>query len=92
MLRTQLAALQPDEAVVDPSEHAARLRAIRALRLRVDDVRAKFKYGGNVDRDHRAAVLARLDRPGRTGRPRRRRATWSAGSTADRSHVRAACP
>jgi transcriptional regulator len=65
VLRQQLAALQPDEVVVDPSEHAARLRAIRALRLRVDDVRAKFKYGGNVDRDHRAAVHARLtDRDG----------------------------
>ena len=67
VLRQQLAALQPDEIVVDPSGHATRLRAIRALRLRVDDVRAKFKYGGNVDRDHRAAVHARLtarDGPG----------------------------
>ncbi len=65
VLRTQLAALQPDEAVVDPSEHAARLRVIRALRMRVDEVRAKFKYGGNVDGDHRAAVLAHLtDRDG----------------------------
>jgi transcriptional regulator len=60
VLRTQLAALQPDEDVVDPSEHAARLRAIRALRMRVDDVRAKLKYGGNVDREHRAAVLDHL--------------------------------
>ena len=34
VLRTQLAALQPDEDVVDPSEHAARLRVIRALRHR----------------------------------------------------------
>jgi transcriptional regulator len=67
VLRTQLGALQPAETVVDPSEHAARLRVIRALRMRVDDVRAKFKYGGNVDRDHRAAVLAHLgerDGPG----------------------------
>jgi len=67
VLRTQLRALQPDVTVVDPSEHGARLRVIRALRLRVDDVRAKFKYGGNVDRDHRATVLAHLgerDGPG----------------------------
>jgi transcriptional regulator len=65
VLRTQLSALQPGETVVDPSEHAARLRVIRALRMHVDDVRAKFKYGGNVDGDHRAAVLARLtDRDG----------------------------
>jgi len=60
VLRTQLHGLQPDEDVVDPLEHAARLRAIRALRMHVDDVRAKFKYGGNVDRAHRAAVLGRL--------------------------------
>jgi transcriptional regulator len=65
VLRTQLAALQPDEAVADPAEHESRLRVIRALRLRVDEVRAKFKYGGNVDHDHRAAVLAHLaDRDG----------------------------
>ena len=38
-----------------------------ALRLRVEDVRAKFKYGGNVDPAHREAVLTRLrdrDAPG----------------------------
>jgi transcriptional regulator len=65
VLRQQLATLQPAEDVVDPSEHGARLRAIRALRIRVDEVRAKFKYGGNVDRTHREAVLARLvDRDG----------------------------
>src|SRR4051794_32645783 len=65
VLRTQLAALQPDESVVDPAEHAARLRSIRALRIRIEEVRAKFKYGGNVDRAHREAALARLlDRDG----------------------------
>jgi transcriptional regulator len=70
VLRTQLAALQPGEDVVDPSEHGSRLRVICALRMRVDAVRAKFKYGGNVDRVHRAAVLARLldrDGPGDLG-------------------------
>jgi transcriptional regulator len=67
LLRTQLAALQPEEDVVDPAEHGARLRVIRGLRMRIDDVRAKFKYAGNVDRAHREAALARLldrDRPG----------------------------
>ena len=67
VLRTQLDALQPDEDVVDPSDHGNRLRVIRAMRIRVTDVRAKFKYGGNVDRAHRDAVLARLaqrDGPG----------------------------
>jgi transcriptional regulator len=67
VLRAQLAALQPGEDVVDPSEHGARLRVIRGLRITVEEVRAKFKYGGNVDRSHREAVLARLagrDGPG----------------------------
>ena len=65
VLRAQLAALQPGEDVVDPSEHGGRLRVIRALRITVEEVRAKFKYGGNVDRPHRDAVLARLvDRDG----------------------------
>lgn len=67
VLRTQLAALQPGEEVVDPAEHGARLRAIRGLRLRIEDVRAKFKYGGNVDADHRRAVLAHLEARGGPG-------------------------
>jgi transcriptional regulator len=67
VLRTQLSALQPGEEVVDPTEHGNRLRAIHAVRVSVEAVRAKFKYGGNVDRAHRDAVLARLvarDGPG----------------------------
>ena len=65
MLRVQLGELQPDEAVVDPVEHGARLRAITAMRIDITGVRAKFKYGGNVDRAHREAVAERLaDRAG----------------------------
>ncbi|GAC1589163.1 MAG: FMN-binding negative transcriptional regulator [Acidimicrobiales bacterium] len=56
VLRRQLAHLQPDTAVIDPLEHGARLRSIRALRVDITDVRAKFKYGGNVDAAHRMAV------------------------------------
>ena len=67
VLRAQLADLQPDEPVVDPTEHGARLKAIAAMRIEIVDVRAKFKYGGNVDVAHREAVEARLsarDAPG----------------------------
>jgi transcriptional regulator len=67
VLRIQLAALQPDVPIVDPAEHGAKLAAIRGLRIQVRDVRAKFKYGGNVDADHRAAVAARLARRGDPG-------------------------
>jgi transcriptional regulator len=66
VIRAQLAALQPDIPIADPEiAHRARLRAIRAITISVDSVRAKFKYGGNVDTDHRLAVVQRLqDRSG----------------------------
>ena len=62
LLRVQLAHLQPDEEVADPYEaHRVKLAGIRGIRLAVDEVRAKFKYGGNVDAAHRRAVIARLE-------------------------------
>ena len=67
ILRTQLADVQPDDEVVDPAEHGPRLRAIRGLRIAVEEVRAKFKYGGNVDQDHRRAVHDRLLERARPG-------------------------
>ena len=61
VLRRQLAALQPDVPVADPEEaHPAKLNGIRAVTLHVEDVVAKFKYGGNVDESHRHAVIERL--------------------------------
>ena len=60
VLRRQTAALQPGTEVVDPMEHGAKLRAIHGLRISVDAVRAKFKYGGNVDDAHRSAIMDRL--------------------------------
>ncbi|MEM9464752.1 MAG: FMN-binding negative transcriptional regulator [Actinomycetota bacterium] len=66
-LRVQLDDLEPAGDLVDPSEHGAKLRAIRGLRIEIDEVRAKFKYGGNVDqahRDHIAAQLEARDGPG----------------------------
>jgi len=67
VLRRQLEVLQPEVDAVDPSEHGARLGQIRGLRLVVTDMRAKFKYGGNVDEAHQRAVaddLAERDGPG----------------------------
>src|ERR1700683_2951965 len=61
VLRRQLQALQPEVPVADPElAHYQKLRAIRAITISVDTVRAKFKYGGNVDADHRKSVIARL--------------------------------
>lgn len=61
VLRRQLAVLQPSTAVADPEvAHPKQLRAIRAVVLSVHEVVAKFKYGGNVDEAHRAAVVEKL--------------------------------
>ncbi|MCW2735620.1 FMN-binding negative transcriptional regulator [Nocardioides sp.] len=67
VLRTQLAHFEPGSGVADPSVHTRKLPGIRGMRLSVDAVAAKFKYGGNVDDAHRARVAAELaarDRPG----------------------------
>ena len=61
VLRVQLRRFQPEVDIVDPSSHEARLRAITALRIEVAEVRAKFKYGGNVDTDHRRRVAEHLE-------------------------------
>jgi transcriptional regulator len=67
VLATQLAEIDPDGEYVAPTEHGARLRQIRGIRLAIEDVRAKYKYGGNVDQAHRDAVAQQLiarDGPG----------------------------
>ena len=68
VLRLQLGALQPSVPVADPLQaHQSRLRAIRAVVLTVEEVVAKFKYGGNVDVEHRRAVVSRLIERGGPG-------------------------
>ena len=60
ILRTQLGELEPGSGLADPTAHAAKFRVIRGLRLALEEVRAKFKFGGNVDIAHREAVVDRL--------------------------------
>jgi transcriptional regulator len=68
ILRRQLARLQPEVPVADPSDaHSAKLQGILGISIAVEEVTAKFKYGGNVDGTHRLAVVERLrerDAPG----------------------------
>ncbi len=68
ILRRQLAAFQPDVGVADPgAAHETKLLGILGIEIRVEEVAAKFKYGGNVDEAHRRAVIERLrgrDGPG----------------------------
>ena len=67
VLRTQLAHFEPGSGVADPSVHARKLSGIRGLRLSVDAVAAKFKYGGNLDNAHRAQIADRLAERGHHG-------------------------
>jgi transcriptional regulator len=61
LLRLQLGTLEPDGGAADPAvAHRKKLAAIRGLRITVEAVDAKFKYGGNVDAEHRLAVADRL--------------------------------
>ena len=64
LLRRQLGRFQPEGGfapVTEDDEHyARRLPQIRGLRLGVESVRAKFKYGGNKEPDHRTVVAQRL--------------------------------
>ena len=62
VLRRQLAAVEPEVPHADPSVHLRQLPNIRGIRLDVREVKAKFKYGGNVDVEHRLAVADRLAR------------------------------
>jgi transcriptional regulator len=62
ILRRQLATFQPDVEVTDPSEaHAAKLLGILGIEIQLEEVSAKFKYGGNVDPSHRRAVVSSLE-------------------------------
>jgi transcriptional regulator len=56
VLRAQLGHFEPGSGVADPSVHARELPGIRGLRLAIEQVQAKFKYGGNADDAHRARV------------------------------------
>ena len=60
ILRTQLGVTEPGSDVADPAEHGRRLNGIRGIRIAVREVRAKFKYGGNVDAQHRGVVAEHL--------------------------------
>ncbi len=68
VLRRQLSVFQPDVAVADPEgSHAAKLLGILGISITVEQVSAKFKYGGNVDELHRRAVVERLRERGAPG-------------------------
>src|SRR3984957_18925578 len=68
ILRRQLSLFQPDVAVADPGEsHAPKLLGILGVSIDVEQVSAKFKYGGNVAEPNRRAVAERLQARGGPG-------------------------
>jgi transcriptional regulator len=68
VLRRQLQEFQPEMAVADPAQaHPRQIQTILGIRIAISEVKAKFKYGGNVDAAHRMAVVDHLlarDGPG----------------------------
>ncbi len=68
ILRRQLGSFQPAVEVADPAEaHPHRVLGILGIEIAVEQVTAKFKYGGNVDAAHREAVVERLRERGGPG-------------------------
>lgn len=64
LLRRQMRRMQPEGgyASIEPglTPYGRMLGGIRGLRLEIDEVRAKFKFGGNRSHQHRARVAERL--------------------------------
>jgi transcriptional regulator len=67
ILRAQLGSTEPGSDAADPAEHGRRLNSIRGISIAVREVRAKFKYGGNVDDEHRIEVARHLAERGGPG-------------------------
>ena len=68
ILRAQLAHFQPEggHAPVEPGNHyGEQFRGIRGIVGTIEDVRAKFKYGGNKTVEHRPRIADRLAERGR---------------------------
>ena len=68
ILRRQLGTFQPEVDVADPGQaHGAKLLGILGISIDVEQVSAKFKYGGNVDEAHRRSVVEHLHERGASG-------------------------
>lgn len=67
ILRATLAVMQPEGGFADPAVHERLFSGIRGIRISISEVKAKFKYGGNVTDAHRAVVADGLMRRGGPG-------------------------
>lgn len=68
LLEVQLQHFEPDRSgprVAVDNPYGKMLPAIRGVRFRFDEVRAKFKFGGNRRPEHRRAIAAALAARGR---------------------------
>lgn len=60
LLREQLGDFQPEGGHLDPTEHPRMLAGMQGMRLHIDEVKAKFKYGGNKPAEKRIEIADRL--------------------------------
>jgi transcriptional regulator len=67
ILRLQIGRLDPDGGLIDPAAHGPAVSRTRGLRLAIQEIRAKFKYGGNLDDTHRRHIAGLLARDHRSG-------------------------
>jgi transcriptional regulator len=67
ILRMQIERLDPEGGLIDPAAHGWALNGTRGLRLAIQEIRAKFKYGGNLDETHRRHIAELLAQTGGYG-------------------------
>jgi transcriptional regulator len=67
ILRLQIERLDPGGGLVDPAAHGQAVGRTRGLRLAIQEMQAKFKYGGNLDDAHRQHIAGLLACDHRSG-------------------------
>ena len=67
ILRLQIERLDPRGGLVDPAAHGRTISRTRGLRLAIQEIQAKFKYGGNLDDAHRRHIAGLLAQDHRSG-------------------------
>lgn len=97
LLTRQMGQMQPEgghaPVVPGPTPFGRMLAGIRGLRLEIEEVRAKFKFGGNRTAAHQGDVAARLaERDGPGDRAARAHLLRRAAGAPERAAASAGCP
>jgi hypothetical protein len=97
LLTRQMGQMQPEgghaPVAPGPTPFGRMLAGIRGLRLEIEEVRAKFKFGGNRTAAHQGDVAARLaERDGPGDRAARAHLLRRAAGAPERAAASAGCP